>query len=312
MLNRSLKVSVVVPSYNSGKYIKKCLVSVLKQTIQDFEIVVVDDCSKDDTVSVVQGLKDSRIKIFKNEENRGPSYSRNKAIENSCGEWIAFLDSDDWFSPQRLEKLLSLGEETGAEIVADDIFLIEDNEEKPWGTNLSQQNFKKIESIDVVKYVGMDCGVQPMIKAEFLRENKIRFDESYKNGEDFLLLVNCLLLKARFFITTDPYYYYRKRRGSLTTEKINGANQKYEILKNLLDDGNVLHNTALENTIKYKMHKVEQSIKYHQVVEPLKKGDYVKSFKNLVKNPKVLIFVLVCLPKIIRLKIRKNLLLESS
>lgn len=97
-------VSIIMPSYNTGKYIDKTINSVLKQSYKKWELIIIDDNSDDNTDEVVKKyLSDSRIIYEKNNVNRGAAYSRNKAIKKACGEWIAFLDSDDLWDSNKLE-----------------------------------------------------------------------------------------------------------------------------------------------------------------------------------------------------------------
>lgn len=106
-------VSIIMPSYNCGRYISESVQSVLKQTYSKWELIIVDDCSKDDTREILHSFKDKRIKLFYNKENRGAAFSRNYALKEAEGEWIAFLDSDDlWFS-DKLEKQISFMKQNG-------------------------------------------------------------------------------------------------------------------------------------------------------------------------------------------------------
>ena len=95
-----------MPSYNCGRFVEKSICSVLAQTYKNWELLFVDDCSTDDTISIVQAIKkkDSRIKLFQNSKNVGASLSRNHALREANGKWIAFLDSDDLWEPDKLEK----------------------------------------------------------------------------------------------------------------------------------------------------------------------------------------------------------------
>ena len=99
-------VSIVMPSYNSEKYIKASIESVLNQTYPKWELLIVDDCSTDKTVEIIKSFKDERIKFFQNEKNSGAAVSRNKALLEAKGRWIAFLDSDDLWLPTKLEEQL--------------------------------------------------------------------------------------------------------------------------------------------------------------------------------------------------------------
>lgn len=107
-------VSIVMPSYNTGKYIKESIESVLAQTYDNWELIIVDDCSTDNSDEIIKlFLYDSRIRYFKNEVNSGAAVSRNKALREAKGKWIAFLDSDDLWHPQKLEKQIAFMEENG-------------------------------------------------------------------------------------------------------------------------------------------------------------------------------------------------------
>ena len=109
----SVLVSIVTPSYNTGRWIGETIQSVLNQTYENWEMIIVDDCSTDNTDEVVAGYKDSRIKYIKNEKNSGAAISRNRAIREAKGEYIAFLDSDDLWTPNKLEKQIRFMKDNG-------------------------------------------------------------------------------------------------------------------------------------------------------------------------------------------------------
>ncbi len=104
-MNKTMElVSIIMPSYNTGKYISETIDSVLVQTYKHWELIIVDDCSVDETDEVVRHyLSDSRIKYLRNERNFGAAVCRNRALREAKGKWIAFLDSDDLWLPQKLE-----------------------------------------------------------------------------------------------------------------------------------------------------------------------------------------------------------------
>lgn len=99
--------SIIMPSYNTAPYIKETIQSVLDQTYTNWELIIVDDCSTDNTEEVLATINDSRIRYFKNEKNSGAAVSRNKALREAKGQWIAFLDSDDLWMPEKLEKQIN-------------------------------------------------------------------------------------------------------------------------------------------------------------------------------------------------------------
>lgn len=107
-------VSIIMPSYNTAKYICETINSVLAQTYSNWELIIVDDCSTDNTDEIVVSfLEDKRIRYLKNEKNSGAAVSRNKALKEAKGRWIAFLDSDDLWLPEKLEKQIAFMEENG-------------------------------------------------------------------------------------------------------------------------------------------------------------------------------------------------------
>lgn len=97
-------VSIIMPSYNTAKYIEESVNSVLAQTYTNWELLIVDDCSTDNTMELLSNIHDSRIRVFQNEVNSGAAVSRNKALREARGRWIAFLDSDDLWVSDKLEK----------------------------------------------------------------------------------------------------------------------------------------------------------------------------------------------------------------
>ena len=98
-------VSIIMPSWNTDKFIAESIQCVIDQTYKNWELLIVDDCSTDNTDEVVKPfLEDSRIKYLKNEKNSGAALTRNRAMREAQGEWIAFLDSDDLWTPDKLEK----------------------------------------------------------------------------------------------------------------------------------------------------------------------------------------------------------------
>ena len=99
-------VSIVMPNYNSEKYIEATINSVLNQTYQNWELILVDDCSTDNSLEIVRSFDDDRIRILQNEVNSGAAVSRNYALREAQGKWVAFLDSDDLWEPTKLEEQL--------------------------------------------------------------------------------------------------------------------------------------------------------------------------------------------------------------
>ena len=118
-MGEEIKISVIVPVFNAEDYLHVCLNSILKQTYQNFEIICIDDCSTDSSLEILEyfQIKDSRIKILKNDVNSGPGFSRNKGLNIAKGKYISFLDSDDWFSSDAFEILIEIAEKNNTDIL---------------------------------------------------------------------------------------------------------------------------------------------------------------------------------------------------
>ncbi|WP_421823932.1 glycosyltransferase family 2 protein [Flagellimonas oceanensis] len=126
-------VSIITPVFNSQKYISECISSVLDQTYKNWEHILVDDCSTDNSAQIIKGFaeKDDRIRYVKLSKNSGAGVARNKAIELAKGDYIAFLDSDDLWSPVKLEKQISFMEINKYAFSYSDYYVIKDNIKTP-------------------------------------------------------------------------------------------------------------------------------------------------------------------------------------
>ena len=106
-------VSIIMPSWNTGEFIAESIQSVLNQTYTNWELIIIDDCSSDDTDQIIESFNDERIKYLKNEKNCGAALTRNRGLREARGEWIAFLDSDDLWMPEKLEHQIDFMKKNG-------------------------------------------------------------------------------------------------------------------------------------------------------------------------------------------------------
>lgn len=121
-------VSVIMPNYNGAKYIKETIESVLAQTYQNWELIIVDDCSTDNSVEIIESFDDKRIRLLHNEENSGAAISRNRAIDAANGRWIAFLDSDDLWIEDKLHSHIQFMLEMDTPLSFTDYIVIDSDE----------------------------------------------------------------------------------------------------------------------------------------------------------------------------------------
>ena len=215
------RVSVVIPAYNAARYLRRSVGSALAQTLPDLEVIVVDDGSSDATSELALALAaaDPRVRLLRNESNLGVSVARNRGIEAARGEWVAFLDADDAFLPERLDRLLAAGED--ADVVSDDVYRVEADGTTAWST-LRRRPLPPLEldaprwlrAADVFRYhLGI---LVPAVRRRFLQQQAVRFEPTLSIHEDGLFCLDLLLHGARWLQVPEGYYLYYPSAGSLT------------------------------------------------------------------------------------------------
>lgn len=207
-------VSIIMPSYNTAQYIEKTIKSVLDQTYTNWELLIVDDCSTDNTDEVVKNyLTDKRINYLKNEQNSGAAVSRNRALREAKGQWIAFLDSDDLWMPEKLEKQICFMKEKGY------FFSYTDYEEinaegNRTGTFVTGP--KKITRIGMYNYCWPGCLT---VMYDATKVGLIQISDIKKNNDYAMWLKVCK--KADCYLLDECLGQYRKGRvGSVSTHSI--------------------------------------------------------------------------------------------
>ncbi len=290
-------VSVIIPAYNTEAYIGSAIASVLAQTLIDLEVVVVDDCSSDATATVVQSFTDRRITLLQNQQNLGAGGARNRALAVAKGKWIAILDSDDWYAPNRLATLIDRAEAHHADLLSDDLYLIEDGCSTPWGTLLQQSGapISEVRQITPEYFVNSDIegrqGLRlgfskPLLRREFLERHQIQYNPNIKIAEDFWLYMDCFRHNARFFFVPQPHYYYRSRPGSLiNSDKIKRLeNECREIANFLKYEDFTSANPQTLAALLLKQAITRNYLNYYKVVEPLKQGKVEIAWQELMHD----------------------------
>lgn len=201
-------VSVIMPSYNTAKFIKETIDSVINQTYQNFEIIIVDDCSPDNTDEVVAEIKDDRIKYIKNEKNSGAAISRNRALREAKGKWIAFLDSDDVWCPEKLERQIAFMKENGYRF---SYTAYEEMDEESKLTGVSVTGPKKITKTGMYNYCWPGC-LTVMYDAEAVGLVQI---EDLKKNNDYAMWLKAIR-KVDCYLLDEKLAKYRIRSGSIS------------------------------------------------------------------------------------------------
>lgn len=202
-------VSIIMPSYNTAKFISETIESVLAQTYTNWELIIVDDCSTDDTDAVVRPyLADGRIRYIKNEKNSGAAVSRNRALREAKGKWIAFLDSDDLWLPEKLEKQIAFMEQNNCRFSYTNYIEIDENS-VPNGRSVTGP--KKITRHGMYNYCWMGC-LTVMYDAETV--GLVQIADIKKNNDYAMWLKVCE--KADCYLLEETLAKYRKRSGSIS------------------------------------------------------------------------------------------------
>lgn len=213
------KVSIIIPVYNTEKYLRKCLDSVAAQTLKGIEIICIDDCSTDSSLQILYeyAQKDSRFKILRNLENQGLSYTRNVGIDNACGEYVQFVDSDDWIEPNTAEELYQIATENQLDLLK---FLKTNQDELLFGESVANRVFPSgvdlLEELFVQRY----CGMGPwllFLDRRFMRKKRLQFDPKLRFGEDMLFSFQAMIAAQKCMCANKRKYKYIKRENSLGT-----------------------------------------------------------------------------------------------
>lgn len=249
-------MSVVVPAYNVAPYLERALDSALAQTMSDLEVIVVDDGSTDATRAIAQRLaaNEPRVRLICNERNVGEARTRSIAQRAARGQWLAPLDGDDAWMPERLERLLSTPGAASADVVADDVYRVEMNRHTAWSclrhrwqAPLTLSGPRWLTAPDLVRH---HLGVlQPLIRRGFLERHRIEFPNVSLAG-DFYFYLELALAGARWLQVPEGYYVYFVRPGSITAAWVDQGQELLAHHRALLDHAAVRSDDSLRAVVR--------------------------------------------------------------
>lgn len=210
--------SFIIPAYNAAKTLNRCLNSVKSQTRSNWECIIVDDGSKDDTLNIIQeySKNDLRIKVF-TQQNLGPGQARNLAIDNATGDYVIFIDADDFITPDYLELLERY-------VPVADLVFIDVQQISSKGKSLNKEYISIYENLSRERILRNQMtgkipwgGVRKVVKMSIIKNNQIRYQIGVKNGEEALFSFKVLLFADNIsFLKEKPVYYYVIHEGSLS------------------------------------------------------------------------------------------------
>ena len=245
----NISVSVIIPVYNVEKYLRQCLDSVVNQTFKDIEIIVINDCSPDNSLQIIKDYqqKDDRIVLIDLKQNVGIGLVRNEGLKIAKGKYVTFIDSDDWLANDYVEVLYNTIEKYQYDVISPNFYSY-DEITKKLSSGIQPQCFYNI-NISNIKlkqkflYFEKTHYLRKIFNLEFLRRNNIVF---HINGlEDTLFIWEVLLNTNKFMFIEEKLYYYRISRNNsfidqnTKTDKIelqNTINLALEIKKIIIKD----------------------------------------------------------------------------
>ena len=247
-------ISVIIPMYNAENFIGECLRRILNQTFQDFEVIVVDDCSTDNSCGVVENLKSSfgtKLNLIKLDKNSGcAAIPRNVGMKNSRGKYLMFVDSDDAIKKTALEELYNVAENFQADVVHAERIYVHSEKNGEFETkidSLQRGNFvdsPTLESSDIAerikKFTNQQThwwSVSRLYLRKFIADNKIEFPP-IRVFEDFVFSFNCIVKAEKFVRVPNVIYHWRIRNDSTShkpADLVTLTNQVSKVVK-YLDD----------------------------------------------------------------------------
>jgi succinoglycan biosynthesis protein ExoO len=285
-------VSVIIPAYNAEDYLERALNSALAQTMSNLEIIVVDDASADDTIGIAHRIaaKDSRVRVLHNEHNVGSSISRNRAIDAAQGEWIALLDADDAWFPERLEQMLACGD--NADVVSDDVYIVRSSLiklRKPVLWSLLQEEGLAVTEprwLDILDFVRHEFSLlQPIIRRSFLTQHRLAYAPAVRIAEDFRLYFEIMASGARWLQLSQGFYLYYKHADALTKNKRVLWQETIESTQCLLNHPAAIGDKALTAALERSIKKARGHVVYATVRDALRQRCFVELGRMLGENP---------------------------
>ncbi len=217
------KVSIIVPIYNAEKYVERCIQSILKQTYRDFELLLMDDGSKDSSGEICDraAAEDSRIRVI-HKENSGVSDTRNQALKLATGVYVQFLDADDWITENTTELFVRTMEQGDADMVISDFYRVN-------GENVARKGAIDKDGLLTIKEFTGELITRPadfyygvlwnkFFRRSILKEFNILMDENISWCEDFIFILEYLKHCSNVYVLKVPTYYYVKTEGSLVSQ----------------------------------------------------------------------------------------------
>lgn len=300
-----VKVSIIVPIFNMQKYLPACIESIIGQTLKEIEIILVDDGSTDKSLEICKkyAMRDHRIKII-TQDNSGVSAARNKGLEVASGEYIGFVDADDWIEREMYESMYGQAQRIKAEVILCDYV---EQEEKQKNKQYHIENTVLISQQEKEEFIisllagndllGTGCrnlcrGVYVYLyKHSLIEKIGIKFDPQIAIGEDFLFNVQILFKANKIGVNQGKYYYYRTNEASATQKYRPDLELEHEVLMDKIEE--ILEKNTLKNKLEKQLVIMRLTYLIKNVVNESCRDNHkayrfkIKKIKNMCGKPKM-------------------------
>lgn len=270
------EVSIIVPVYNVEQYLRTCLDSILHQTFQDFELILVDDGSTDQSGYICDEYAiNHNCIIVRHKKNAGPNAARIDGIKLAEGQFITFIDSDDWIEPQHIEQLVNSLKEKNADIVQCDYYINKDNEQTYVKNEPSSYDTKDLilQFLHGTIHAGLPL---KLIRKELFLSESFEFPKADFN-EDLHMSISLLMNAKKFIYVPSSTYHYRMNANSITNTRTKESRlKKYKEFVSNMED--IYNRLQLSNDKEIKIALLKRVNGYKR--ELLKGCDYQKNEIN--------------------------------
>lgn len=233
-----IKISIIVPVYNTGQYLERCLNSVINQNFKEIEIIIINDCSTDNSLDIIKKYMqiDKRIVLINKEKNGGLSAARNSGIEIAKGEYILHIDSDDWIEQNYFRDMYEYAIKNKADIVISDYYEDYDNQNIIYiqgQKEIYDIQINKLKAIEnIFLFRGSTSVWNKLIKTELYKKNQIKHPQGISLGEDLAVIPKLIYYSQKVVKLNKAYYHYIQNPLSITKKyNKNKIYEIYEVLK---------------------------------------------------------------------------------
>jgi glycosyltransferase involved in cell wall biosynthesis len=294
-MNRKPEVSVIFPAFNAENFIGQAIQSVLDQTFKNFELIIIDDGSVDNTAKIVSQFKDPRIILIRQERNCGPSTARNVGLELAKGEWAAFLDADDGWHKERLIKLLKVAKQHSNVFIGSDVLVCfsgRHNELIPWKTICRNRGFRAelIAFRTPFDFAKDGFDVKPICPLQIIRQFGLKFYEEARGPEWLEFILNLFRSGLHLLVLNEPLYYYRVTPSSLssTYQGVLEELKLYAYLESF---------SWLDRQTQKIFQKNRKKIRYRLLTTALREKRWQGALHHIVQSPASVLYLLNRYPK---------------